>query len=107
MQRFLDKNGNISIPTTLNNGAYDDGTNRLDMSANWWDNSDNQRRGYPVYDGPTGYTYIPDKKRHEFLPVLLIFSTVYNCKHCGMNKEDCMSDYCDGSEDDYPDFEEW
>lgn len=39
------------------------------------------------------------KRRHEFSPVVLIFSTVWNCKHCGAKKEDCRTEYCDELDD--------
>ena len=35
------------------------------------------------------------KRKHEFTPVLLIFSTAYHCKHCGAKKEENKGDYCE------------
>lgn len=35
--------------------------------------------------------FIPENQRHcwhDWMPIQLIFSTVYNCKKCGMKKED-------------------
>ncbi len=52
------------------------------------------------YGGRHDY-WIPDydppepKRKHEFSPVLLINSTVYDCKHCKRKKEDCKTDYCE------------
>lgn len=37
----------------------------------------------------------PSKRKHEFSPILLINSTVYDCKHCKRKKEDCKTEYCE------------
>ncbi len=47
-----------------------------------------------------GYYSTPKAKRkHKFSPVLLVFSTVYNCEHCGAKQEDCKSEYCDSNDE--------
>ena len=33
--------------------------------------------------------------KHEYVSILLINSTVYNCKLCGIKKEDAKTEYCD------------
>lgn len=71
--------------------------------CNWGgDDWDMYSTGRVYYDGDlySGTT----KRKHEFTPVLLIFNTVYNCKHCDMKKEDCISEYCDT---EYPDIGSW
>lgn len=35
------------------------------------------------------------RRRHSFSPILLIYTTVFDCKLCGAKKEDCCSDYCE------------
>lgn len=46
----------------------------------------------------------PSKKEHKFSPILLVFSTVFNCEHCNRKKEDCKYNYCD-DEDSPPTFD--
>ena len=43
-----------------------------------------------------------DKRKHQFTPVFLIMSTVYDCEHCKRKKEDCSYEYCE-DEDSPPD----
>ena len=54
------------------------------------------------------YDYGTTKTRHKFTPVLLVWSTVYNCKLCGAKKEECKTDYCDDNKkkDDF-DIGDW
>jgi len=44
------------------------------------------------------------KRKHEFSPVLLVFTTVYNCIHCKRKKEDCKYTYCE-HEDNPPEYD--
>jgi hypothetical protein len=49
------------------------------------------RKGYAAYEyaGYKSYT------RHEWKPILLLNSTVYDCKHCGAKQEKTTGVYCD------------
>lgn len=35
------------------------------------------------------------RRRHEWLPVMLLNHTVYDCKHCGTHKDKAKSEFCD------------
>lgn len=70
---------------------------------------DNRSSNWDVYNA-YGYGYgsgyydddwytRKDKRQHEFSPVLLVNSTVYDCKHCGKKKEDCRTEYCEDEEE--------
>jgi hypothetical protein len=63
-------------------------------SANWRsDYGNSSGYGDSYYD--SDFYSRKDKRRHEFSPVLLVYTTVYDCKHCGRKKEDCSTDYCE------------
>lgn len=47
---------------------------------------------------------VKEKKKHEWQAILLSFVTVYDCKHCGIKKEDAKSEYCADDRDIPPDF---
>lgn len=34
------------------------------------------------------------RTRHDWIPILLLNSTVYDCKHCGEKKEKTKTEYC-------------
>lgn len=44
------------------------------------------------------YSSTKAKRKHEFSPILLINTTVYDCKHCKAKKEDCLTEFCDEPE---------
>ncbi len=72
-------------------------------SCKWDDNYGNSSSygtSYYDYDFDSRST----KRRHKFSPVLLIFSTVYNCEHCGAKKEDCLTDFCEDKQHDFGDW---
>ncbi len=50
---------------------------------------------YSNYGWSTPKTYT----RHEWKPILLLMSTVYNCKLCGAKKEDAKDAYCNEEPD--------
>lgn len=63
-------------------------------SAKWDDDYGNYSGyGKPYYESPK------PKRKHEFTPILLINSTVFNCKLCGAKKEECLTEYCEENED--------
>jgi hypothetical protein len=35
------------------------------------------------------------RQKHEWLAVVLLNHTVYDCKHCGAHKDKARSDFCD------------
>lgn len=39
------------------------------------------------------------RQRHSFSPILLVYTTVFDCKLCGAKKENCSSDYCEEKDD--------
>lgn len=64
------------------------------------------------YGGSSGYgnsyydsdwTTRKTKREHKFSPILLVFTTVYNCEHCKRKKEDCKYTYCE-DEDNPPEL---
>lgn len=52
------------------------------------------------YDSPS----YKSKRKHEFTPVLLVWSTVFDCKHCGVKKETATSEYCESETNDIEDW---
>lgn len=53
--------------------------------------TDSHNKGYSNY-GYSGYkTYV----RHEWKPILLLTSTVYNCSKCGAKQEETTGAYCE------------
>jgi hypothetical protein len=75
-----------------NNGI---GKSNYYNTSNGWDDSDIYRINVGVDDYWDNRSSGKSKRKHEFSPVLLVFTTVYNCKHCGAKKEDCKTSYCD------------
>ena len=71
-----------------------------------WDDYYGNGSGSGSGYGDVGWGSSKSKRRHEFSPVLLVFTTVYNCKHCGAKKEDCLTDYCPDKKDDF-DIGDW
>lgn len=73
-------------------------------SSGDWDDYYPHGSGYgdPYYSND--FNSRKNKKRHEFSPVLLIYTTCYDCKHCKRKKEDCTSEYCD-DENSPPDWD--
>lgn len=68
--------------------------------ANWdsdWGYGSKKTEWWEDYHKPK------EKKKHDWEATLLVFSTVYTCKHCGAKKEKCDSEYCSGGEEP-PDF---
>ena len=61
-------------------------------SSGWdkWRDSD----WFYDYDGDDFYG--SKRRRHEWVPVLLLIHTVYDCKHCGTHKDKAKSEFCDG-----------
>lgn len=43
---------------------------------------------YDDWDSPPPTPVSDGKCKHEWIPSLLLTSTVYDCKHCGIKKED-------------------
>lgn len=71
--------------------------------ANWDSYSGNgSDNGRSYYD--SDWTPRTNKRTHKFSPVLLIFSTVWNCSECGKKKEDCLTNYCE-DEDNPPNWD--
>lgn len=60
-----------------------------------WNDRSYSSNSYGTWSYGYDLDYNKPKRRHKFSPILLIFSTVYNCEHCGAKKEDCKTDYCD------------
>lgn len=67
--------------------------------SNNWDDPFSGEYGYKQVNWHREYDSSPSKRPHKFSPVLLVFSTVYNCEHCGAKKEDCLTDYCETKDD--------
>lgn len=86
-------------------GRKHNGTFYTDLYSNvnshWWYDS-NSDSGY----GDSNYDFIEPKRKHKFAPILLIYTTVYNCELCGAKKEDCSSDYCNQKKSDF-DIGDW
>jgi hypothetical protein len=60
-------------------------------SASGWDNWKGSDWDYDYDDG----FFNNKRKRHEWVPVLLLNHTVYDCKHCGVHKDKAKGDFCD------------
>jgi hypothetical protein len=73
-----------------------------------WDSNYGNSSGYGNSYYDSDWTTRKNKREHKFSPVLLIYTTVYNCEHCGRKKEDCKYTYCD-DEDNPPtwDIGDW
>lgn len=50
--------------------------------------------GYNAKDDDDWYNS-KKKKKHEFVAILLLSHTVYDCKNCGRPKEKCKTEYCE------------
>lgn len=72
----------------LNNLLNEGSTEAWEMSGNRWRDSD----WYYDYDDDWSHS---SRKRHEWVAVLLLSQTVYDCKHCGVHKDKAKGDYCD------------
>jgi len=69
--------------------------------SNSWDGYYGDGTGYGGGYNDLDFNTRKTKKRHDFSPVLLIYTTCYNCKHCGMKKEECMWDHCEDEPKNY------
>jgi len=72
-----------------------------------WDDPFKIDTGHGASNKYSNWGNSKSKKLHKYIPVLLIFTTAYNCEHCGAKKEDCKTDYCEEKEDYNLDIGEW
>jgi len=56
-----------------------------------WNRDWKNEYSYDYWDSPPPFK----RTRHEWVPVLLLNQTVYDCKHCGAKKEKTKGDYCE------------
>lgn len=63
-------------------------------SGSGWDNKWRNSDWFYDYDdeGFSGSR----RQRHDWVPVMLLNHTVYDCKHCGTHKDKAKSEFCDG-----------
>lgn len=64
-----------------------------------WDGMYGSGAGYGKSYYDRDFSSGSTKRKHEFTPILLINSTVFNCKHCGAKQEDAKTEFCDVKED--------
>lgn len=87
---------NKAIQGAINDALRKSNTGGINCS---WDSDYGNSAGYGKGYLDNYYSPPKAKRKHQFSPVLLVFSTVYNCDHCGAKKEDCKTEYCDGKDD--------
>ena len=78
------------LPLTITDEEIDELLQGLTTPADYSITS-TPRKGYTAYEyaGYKSYT------RHEWKPILLLSTTVYNCSRCGAKKEDTKGVYCE------------
>lgn len=69
-----------------------------------WDYYDKRRAGNGGNDLDYNSNTRKAKREHEFSPILLVYTTCYDCKHCKRKKEDCKTNYC-SDEDNPPEWD--
>lgn len=62
------------------------------QSSSGWDK---WRESDWMYDYEDEGFWGSKRKRHEWVAIMLLNHTVYDCKHCGVHKDKAKSDFCD------------
>ncbi len=55
----------------------------------------NYHGGPPEWYDEDYHREVKARRKHDYLPTLLVFSTCYTCKHCGAKKEQTTGDHCE------------
>jgi hypothetical protein len=55
----------------------------------------NHHGGPPDWYGEDYTRKSKARVKHDWTPILLVFSTCYSCKHCGAKKEETKEIYCE------------
>jgi hypothetical protein len=64
-----------------------------DPIKNNWD--DKWRASDWSYEYDDDWSPNSKRKRHEWVPVMLLTHPVYDCKYCGAHKDKAKSEFCD------------
>ena len=87
----------MNPPITLTDEEIDE-LNRIykitsNRDSRW--SSSSYGYNYDYWGGNSSSSSSNQKRRHEWVPILLLIGTVYNCKHCDAKQEKTTGDYCE------------